>query len=588
MTHNPIPPAAGLSRGAYSAHANDVSFSRGRPGAKCRRTFAKVLLGRVALALILLPLLLCGQTASAADRVSFREQLAEGLTYAPGSSVPVVATSGRFDVYGVTAMTGQNVATISADTEFKLSIGSWNFDKKLSDASVLNLKKRMATFAFSATDARGAKVRWLLVRLKWSAQGQLIFSASVQTTEFAPSPIAADFLSDVPGPIAGSTTGGLKFGSFYNPFRLQIEGKTTSKEVKARDKSTQSLRRTTVAALGTWQTWENNSLDLASSAMAGKGICIEDRTAALPPSAHFPMISTDTFPSVWPGTSYPIANVRVFSYSLGAAPARNWVLWAIQNNIKVLVGINLQDYTTDLAAFADDYAKADPYLKSCFDRNILAIAVGNEVGDWEVPNVIAGIDAARALIAAKSLPDVPVSVVLNLNPMWIVNAWPPRDAVFTSAFLQLLPHMDVIMVNTYGAYFDNYDLLTPGLSWTSNGQVFSVLLNQWGSVRVAARKTPLALGKPLWVCETGWSSAPLSNHPEPMGWSSPAHLKTFYRNFLAFDQAAPYLPQETWEFVQPPELIFYFGLRDSYLPLLDVEEYFGLFKASGPLIQKDL
>ena len=527
--------------------------------------------------------------AAAADWVNYREQLAESLVYDPGSVVPEVATAGSFSVRGITAITGQSVSAITGETVVEFSIGSWKFSRKLSDANVLRLQSRSAMFVSSSPDGEGRNVRWLRLSLKWTAQGKLTFNALVMTTEFAPSPLAGNFLPDASGAISGSTIGGLKFGSFFNSFSLQIGGRNTSKVVRAKNGSSQTLHKTSMSAAGTWQAWQNNTGDLSSSAMAGKGICIEDRTAALVPSAHYPMISTDTFPSIWPGTSYPISNVRVFSYSLGAAPARQWVLWAIQNNIKVLVGINLQNFSTDLAAFAEDYNNADPYLKSCFDRNILAIAVGNEVGDWEVDNVIAGIEAARALIATDSLPDVPVSVVLNLNPMWIVNSWPPRDAVFTEAFLKLLPHMDVIMVNTYGAYFDNYDLLTPGLSWTSNGQIFSVLLNQWGSVRVAARKTPLALGKPLWVCETGWSSAPLGNHAdEPLGWSSPANLKTFYRNFLAFDQAAPYMPQETWEFVQPPEMIFFFGLRDSYLPLLDVEEYFGLFKASGPLIQKDL
>lgn len=114
---------------------------------------------------------------------------------------------------------------------------------------------------------------------------------------------------------------------------------------------------------------------------------------------------------------------------------------------------------------------------------------------------------------------------------------------------------------------------------------FSILLNQFGSIRSAMRKQNII--KQLWITETGWSSAPSSNHPEPPGWSSLEHLQLFYKNFLNFNLNAPYLPQLATLTVQPPDKIFLFCVRDSFLPLLNVEEYFGLYtKQEIPLIQK--
>jgi len=323
-----------------------------------------------------------------------------------------------------------------------------------------------------------------------------------------------------------------------------------------------------------------------SDAMIKKGICIDDTTAAYTPRSNYPIIPTDTFPSVWPNSAYPISSIRVFSYSLGSAPAKEWVLWAVQNNIKVLIGINLQDYTTDLNALSNDYLAADPTLKQNFNDNVLAYAVGNEANVPEIQQIIDGIAYAKDLISESKLPNKPVSTVLNLNEQWILNTFPPENAIFTADFLNLEQYIDVIMFNTYGGYFIyEPSLLDASLSWTSNGQTFSILLNQFGAVRSAMRKQNIT--KEFWIGETGWSSAPLGNHPEPPGWSSLPHLKTFYKNFFDFNMDTPYLPQLATQTVMPPNRIFYFSVRDSFLHLLNVEEFFGLFtKQESPLVQK--
>jgi hypothetical protein len=328
------------------------------------------------------------------------------------------------------------------------------------------------------------------------------------------------------------------------------------------------------------------NLQQHSDAMKKKGICIDDTSASYTPKSDYPIISTDTFPSVWPNSAYPISSIRVFSYSLGNSPAKQWVIWAIQNKIKVLVGINLQDYTTDLNVLSNDYLAADPLLKKDFNENIIGYAIGNEGTLSEIPSIINGILYAKSLISEYKLPNKIVSTVLSLDAQWILNTFPPESATFTSDFLSLEPYVDVIMFNAYGGYF-LYDstLLNASLSWTSNGQQFSVLLNQFGAIRSAMKKQNIL--KELWITETGWSSAPISKNPEPPGWSSLDHLKTFYKNFFNFNMNVPFLPQLATQYVMPPERIFYFSLRDAFFQLLDVNEFFGLFtKQASPLVQK--
>lgn len=520
------------------------------------------------------------------DDVRYSEKLSQTLSD-PFEDPPSINTVGKFNVKGRWSPEGFRPEEINDLTVVAFTIGSWNFEKTMGEATSFDPKLQTALFSFYSTNSAGKKVQWLKITLKWG-QHTISFRVEGQTTEFLASPLAANFLADEVGPIVASTVGSFRIGEHYGPFTLPLEGKVSAEEQEPSNGTDLILKSVSLSSEGTWATWTNNNLSLSSTSMSKKGICIEDRSAALPPSGNYPIIAPDTFPSVWPETAFPIANIRVFSYSLGTAPAKQWVLWAIQHNIKVLVGINLQDYATDLANLSADYLAADPYLRSCFDRNILAFAIGNEANIPEIPTIRDGIQATRALIKAGSLPAKPVSSVLNLNEQWIVNTFPPQNAEFTDEFKTLLPSLDILMFNTYGGYFI-YEppLLQASLSWTSNGEVFSILLNQFGSIRSAAQKAKV-LKKPLWICETGWSSAPLSNHPEPAGWSSFSHLKTFYKNFLTFDQDIPYYPQLATQQVLPPDMIFYFGLRDSFLPLLNVEEYFGLYKSPPYLIQKDL
>lgn len=106
---------------------------------------------------------------------------------------------------------------------------------------------------------------------------------------------------------------------------------------------------------------------------------------------------------------------------------------------------------------------------------------------------------------------------MKYDPLWINDAFPPELASFTANFISLIPNLDVVCFNCYGNYFSfgnpGTSGLTPqvwlerGLSWTSNGTQFSVVLNQFGAIRYSMAKASIA-SKPFWCTETGWASKP--------------------------------------------------------------------------------
>ena len=326
-------------------------------------------------------------------------------------------------------------------------------------------------------------------------------------------------------------------------------------------------------------------LNIQFNNKAQKGINIDDTTAALSPSTHNPMQSTDTFPS-WPEVSSQITNIRTFHYN-DQTPAKAWVRWAVENHIKVMVGLSLgsDSAAAELAAFSSDYMSADASLKALYDANVLAIAIGNEETNTTAIN--AGIANAKNKISLSQLPNVPVTSVLIYNTNWINNDFPPQNATFTANFLALAPNLDIVCFNCYGGYYSKGTLppltpeqaLTVSLSWTSNSGENSVLLNQFGAIRYAMSKAGIA-AKPFWCTETGWASTPEGN--EVASWSSIPNLKTFYGNFLGYNMSNTFFPQSSTPAVNPPSMIFYFSIRD----IPPQTKYFGLFTSSSTLSSK--
>ena len=319
-----------------------------------------------------------------------------------------------------------------------------------------------------------------------------------------------------------------------------------------------------------------------------KGINIDDTTAALVPSITG---GTPTMPASWLGTTSAIQTWRTFHYA-DQTPAAAWVAFAVQNGIKVLVGLTLHSSDSaaaEIAAFSADYVAASPTLKAFYNANVVGIAVGNE--QTNVTAMLEGIASVRAKIAAGQLPPVPVTTVLNLNPVtnpafWIPSAYPPESARFSAAALALLPSCDLVCFNCYPYWalgtvgpLPPAEALEVSLSWTSNVTTFSVLLNQWGAVRAAMGAAGLA-ATPFWCTETGWSSQPIQS--ETPGWSTLANEQVYYGRALLFDLLKAYLPQEATEPVFPPARIFWYATRD----IPSRPEWFGLYTDATALTPK--
>lgn len=328
-----------------------------------------------------------------------------------------------------------------------------------------------------------------------------------------------------------------------------------------------------------------NQALLSPQNMSQKGINIDDTTVLLTPSSHNPSKTGDTFPYVWRGTTDKITSIRTFHYNLGVG-GKNWVLWAIKNGIKVLVGLDLSTDSgaSEIASFSSDYTSASTSLKALYNANVIGIAIGNE--ETNTTSINTGLLNAQNLKGLNSLPNVPITSVLNGDSNWLQNTYPPEGATFTANFLTLATNMDIICFNFYSDYY-SFGTLPPlsssqalevGLSWTSNGTENSVILNQFGSVRAAM--ITATINKQFWCTETGWASVP--TQPEVSGWSSIANLQTYYTNFLGFSMSTPYTPQDGTFTVNPPDRIFYFCVRD----VPTESNNFGLYTLASKLSPK--
>ena len=134
-----------------------------------------------------------------------------------------------------------------------------------------------------------------------------------------------------------------------------------------------------------------------------KGINLDDSTSNLSPSFS-------SFPRNWLNNNEQINSMRTYHY---ANNNRNWVRWAVQNNIFVFVGITLSDYQSELNSFSSDYNSADNNLKSQYDKFVIGIAVGNE--QTNTGQINAGINYAKNLVNQKRLPSCLVTTVLAEN-----------------------------------------------------------------------------------------------------------------------------------------------------------------------------
>lgn len=313
--------------------------------------------------------------------------------------------------------------------------------------------------------------------------------------------------------------------------------------------------------------------NIVSSDFSLKGINLDDDTANLTPPVDEKQI---IFPQNWLTTNKPISSFRTFHYNLNTP---NWIKWGVENNLEVMIGITLENYEVELNNLSNDYL-SDSILKSKYDINIIAIAIGNEKSD--ITQMNKGMLYAKTLISSGKLPkNAKVTTVLtNGNSEWFISTtkpnekYTPMNTIFTQNFFELYPNMDIICFNLY----DGYSLINPDvsievkLSWTNP----SVTLNGFGAVRFAldaASKTQ----KPFWCTEIGWESDFSKKDPNNKNGSLP-NLRKFYSNFLLFNMDSNFTPEASTRSVKPPDRIFYFTIRDAN------NETFGLYTNNNKIL----
>lgn len=290
-----------------------------------------------------------------------------------------------------------------------------------------------------------------------------------------------------------------------------------------------------------------HTTELVSDIFDTKGICLDDGTSLLEPSFT-------VFPQNWLNNTEKTGSVRTYHYGSGVDNSK-WVLWLAQHGINVMIGITLSNYQLELTKLQTDYAAN----KSLYNERIICIAVGNEQPASELQLIKDAVTFASGLKANGLIPNVPITTVLKGGEDWIQNTYPPQNATFTPAFLELAPLLDVFCFNTYAAYSTTSVPIKVRLSWTNP----SVTLNIFGAIRLAMSKTKYK-SKQFWCTETGWS-APSGN----------ANLAAFYTNFINFNTTAPFTPEQSTVEVLPPDRIFYFTVRDNR------GEKFGLYTAEN-------
>ena len=272
-----------------------------------------------------------------------------------------------------------------------------------------------------------------------------------------------------------------------------------------------------------------------------KGICIDDYSASIDPNDWFPNASDFK----WPLTNNRIQVIRTYNWK----KMKKWVLWALQNNIKVLLGIINNEVITD------DEKKM---LKQ-YKNYILGIVYWNE--PKYNPTASAGSNI-------------------------LIDIFPEKPHMISYSHGGNYDSIDnVLAVNIYGLYGNmcccgdgecslskDETLLNTQLPWHDNTIItnsFKDLINYYPT-------------KQLWVTETGWSSYAVGCSPPPSGeemncrrkiaWSNITNLERFYKEFLKYDNTKP----------KTPEYIFYFCLSDTYKYPGGRKEGFGLYDVNNP------
>lgn len=332
-------------------------------------------------------------------------------------------------------------------------------------------------------------------------------------------------------------------------------------------------------------------------ALDRKGVVVDDITLEY---------CVDKIPDLWPNTLGPISSVRLLRPWNPDWP-RVWRFRAIdeivnyitENGMKVLLTTHIGciEAVDDkhLGPDEESWEWTKDLLRRLTPSHVMGVAIGNEMDQyyrlvargcaqkvWDKGGFWRAFTKRVQDLDDMGFMDVPITVVLSANSIhdghpfvdkpgqalvntFLKNATAKYGTRFVFTF-NLDPYHDPSLRLDEGSSDQCTGALEKALCWDPGCSVTDTM------TQIRQRITYLT-GSPdyrFWVGEVGWASENSSHlHSEMQhctNFSSNQSLQTFYSNFLAWDF--------TIEGVQPPDHVFYKGLRDS--PLLGEMTHFGL------------
>ena len=289
-----------------------------------------------------------------------------------------------------------------------------------------------------------------------------------------------------------------------------------------------------------------------------KGICIDDFSAKINPEVWF---EEDASKFKWPLTNDPIKVIRTYNWNR----MKQWVLWALNNSIKVFIGLNDQDTLSK-----DD-------IKQLLSNKPHIIGFGI----WNEPKFNPKSQIKKDLLETlnSKFPNIPQMVVYSHKK---ASSYGHQSS-------------GILAVNIYGLYGDvcccdtcennpeGVETLKIQLPWKGskdNDPNFNSILENEINDMI---KTP---NDKFWLTEIGWSSFPVGcsspdctdqpdyqqfsdRYKRLVAWSNETNLRKNYEEFLKYNNNNT---------TTKPEYIFLMSLSDTKkLGTPRAGEAFGLY-----------
>jgi len=310
---------------------------------------------------------------------------------------------------------------------------------------------------------------------------------------------------------------------------------------------------------------------------------------------------TEKIPELWPNTFGPISAVRFLRpwNPDWDRPRRKLAMqqiadYAISNGVKVLL-------TTSVTCYEDkdneSWSWTKDILHTLGPNNILGLAVGDEIDQyyrlvtkgcaekvWDEGRFWSEFKLRVKDLDAMGLSRVPVTAVLSTHSLhggypfteikgqaliksFLKNATEKYGTRFVFT-VNLDPYHDPSLKLDEGSTDTCFGALDRALCWDSGCLVPDTL-------KLIRQRIDALTGSQdyrFWVGKVGWANENSSHlHTEMQyckNFSTNQSLETFYKGFLQWDF--------TMDSGQPPEFVFYQGLRD--VPVFGPVEHFGLIE----------